>query len=148
VSWFLLALGIVFEVAGTLCMKLADGFRDVRAASLMYILYALSLTTLMFAFRRLDVSVGYAVWSGAGIVLITSVGMLWFREPATAARLIFIGLILAGLVGLHLVSAPSTPHRHGDPPNLRTSNPRILEPSPLLRSSSNPSSSTLEPSNP
>ena len=109
-SWLLLGLGIAFEVAGTLCMKRADGFRDVRFAGGMYLLYALSLTTLTFAFKRLDVSVAYAVWSGTGIVLIASVGMLWFREPATMARLVFIGVILAGLVGLHLTS--SFPEQH------------------------------------
>jgi small multidrug resistance pump len=103
VSWALLGLGIAFEVAGTLCMKLSDGFRDVRAAALMYLLYGLSLTALTFAFKRLDVSVAYAVWSGTGLVLITSVGILWFREPATVARLIFIALIVTGLIGLHLV---------------------------------------------
>ena len=70
----------------------------------MYVLYGLSLTALTFAFKRLDISVAYALWSGLGLVLIASVGMVWFREPATLPRLIFIGLILTGLVGLHLAS--------------------------------------------
>jgi small multidrug resistance pump len=104
VSWLLLAIGIVLEVTGTFFMKVSDGFAHWRAASLMYVCYAMSLTALTIAFRQLHVSVAYAVWSGAGLILVTSVGMLYFREPVTLARLVFIGLILVGLVGLHLAS--------------------------------------------
>jgi multidrug transporter EmrE-like cation transporter len=53
---------------------------------------------LTLAFRKLDVSIGYAVWSGAA-------GVLWFREPVMPPRVLFIGFILVGLIGLHLVSA-------------------------------------------
>jgi small multidrug resistance pump len=105
VSWLLLALGIVLEVAGTTCMKMADGFRDPRAAVLMFLLYGLSLTTLTLAVRGLDLAFAYAVWSGAGLVLIALVGMLWFREPATAVRLICIGLVLVGLIGLRVAAS-------------------------------------------
>ena len=103
-TWLLLALGIGLEVAGTLCMKVADGFRDGRAAILMYVLYALSLTTLTFAFERLDVGFAYAVWSGVGIILIATAGILWFQEPATIGRIVFMMLVLIGIVGLHLTS--------------------------------------------
>ena len=105
-SWMLLVLGIALEVAGTLCMKAADGFSHWRLAALMYLLYGLSLTALTLAFRELDVSIGYAVWSGTGLVLIVLAGIFWFREPATPARLLFITFVLIGLVGLHLVSVP------------------------------------------
>jgi small multidrug resistance pump len=101
-SWVLLGIGIVLEVAGTLCMKLSDGFRDLRAAGLMYVFYGLSVTMLTLAFKRLDVSVAYAVWSGAGLMLIVAAGMVWFREPATTARMVFILFILVGLLGLRL----------------------------------------------
>lgn len=104
-SWLLLGLGIALEVAGTVCMKLADGFRDLRAAGLMYIFYALSLTTLTFAFKRLDIGVAYAIWSGAGLGLIVLIGMVWFREPATTARVVYLLFILIGLLGLRLARA-------------------------------------------
>jgi small multidrug resistance pump len=107
VSWLLLGLGVAFEVAGTLCMKASDGFRYWRTGVLMYVFYGLSLTALTFAFKRLDVSVAYALWSGAGLVLIASAGIVWFREPASLARLLFLTLILIGMLGLHLASAPT-----------------------------------------
>jgi small multidrug resistance pump len=107
VSWLLLALGIVLEVVGTLCMKASNGFGDWRAAAMMYVFYAGSLTALTFAFAELDVSVGYAMWSGLGLVLMVIAGILWFKEPASLIRLFFMALILCGLVGLHLVGSSS-----------------------------------------
>jgi small multidrug resistance pump len=104
-SWLLLAVAIALEVAGTVCMKASDGFRDLRASALMFGLYALSLTTLAFAFRRIDIAIGYAVGSGAGLILVVAIGMLWFREPATAGRLLLLLLILIGLVGLPLMDS-------------------------------------------
>jgi small multidrug resistance pump len=106
-SWVLLGLGIALEVAGTVCMKRSDGFRDLRAAGLMYLFYGLSLTALTFAFKRIDVGVGYAVWSGAGLALVVAIGMIWFREPATTLRVVFLLIIFAGLLGLRLVAAPA-----------------------------------------
>jgi small multidrug resistance pump len=73
----------------------------------MYLFYGLSLTTLTFAFKRLDISVAYALWSGAGIVLIACAGIVWFHEPATVARLLFITLIVVGMLGLQLASPPA-----------------------------------------
>jgi len=108
-NWFLLGLGIALEVAGTVCMKLADGFRDWRAAALMYLLYGLSLTTLTIAFRRLDIGVAYAVWSGVGLSAIALIGIIWFREPATPARVLFLLFILIGLLGLRLAAPAPEP---------------------------------------
>ena len=103
-TWFLLAFGIALEVAGTICMKLAGGFHRPSAAALMYVFYVLSLTTLTFAFRHIEIAFGYAVWSGAGLILIATTGILWFDEPATFTRLLCISLVLIGLIGLHLTS--------------------------------------------
>lgn len=103
-SWVLLALGILLEVAGTLCMKASNGFGHWQLAVWMYVFYALSLTALTLAFRDLEVSIGYAVWSGAGLVLVVAVGILWFDEPASPASLLLIAFVFVGLVGLHVSS--------------------------------------------
>lgn len=60
---------------------------------------------LTFALRRIDVSVACAVWSGCGTALIATIGILYFRDPATAVKLISIGFIIAGVVGLNLSGA-------------------------------------------
>ncbi len=57
---------------------------------------------LNLALRRIDISVAYAIWSGVGTAVITTIGILWFKEPLNALKLISIALIVIGLVGLNL----------------------------------------------
>ena len=55
--------------------------------------------------RKIDLSVAYAAWSGVGTALIATIGILYFRDPAMALKLISIGFIIAGVVGLNLSGA-------------------------------------------
>jgi len=101
-SWIYMIAAIVLEVSGTTCMKLSEGFTRRGPAVLVVIFYGLSLTALTFALKRIDVSVAYAIWSGLGTALIATIGILWFREPATALKFVSIALIIIGVIGLHL----------------------------------------------
>jgi len=100
--WLYLVLAILLEVSGTTCMKLSQGFTKVVPSILLFVFYTLSLGMLTLALKRIDVSVAYAVWSGVGTALIATIGVLWFKEPATAFKLISIALIIVGVVGLNL----------------------------------------------
>jgi small multidrug resistance pump len=62
----------------------------------------LELRNASLALKKIDVSVAYAVWSGVGTALIATIGVLWFKEPATALKLISLGLTIIGVVGLNL----------------------------------------------
>ena len=104
-TWTYLALAILLEVAGTTCMKLSDGFTKMVPSILLFVFYTLSFGMLTLALKRIDVSIAYAVWSGVGTALIATVGVLWFREPMTALKLISLGLIIIGVVGLNLGGA-------------------------------------------
>ncbi len=104
-SWLLLGLAIVLEVAGTTCMKLSEGLTRVGPVIGIVVFYLLSFAALSIAIKRIDMSVAYAVWAGLGIVLITAIGVLFFREPVTGLRLVCIGLILIGVIGLNLGTA-------------------------------------------
>ena len=101
-TWLYLALAILLEVSGTTCMKLSQGFTKVVPSVLLFVFYTLSMGMLTLALRRIDVSVAYAVWSGVGTALIATIGVLWFKEPVTALKLISLGLIILGVVGLNL----------------------------------------------
>jgi small multidrug resistance pump len=103
--WLLLLGAIALEVCGTTCMKLSEGFTKALPSVLLFVFYAGSFVALTFVLKKIDVSVTYAIWSGLGTVLISAIGMLWFREPATAVRLACIGLIVVGCVGLNLAHA-------------------------------------------
>ena len=101
-NWLYLILAILLEVSGTTCMKLSQGFTKLVPSILLFVFYTLSLGMLTLALKRIDVSVAYAVWSGVGTALIATIGVLWFREPATALKLVSLVLIIAGVVGLNL----------------------------------------------
>ena len=100
--WIYLALAIVFEVAGTTCMKLSAGFPRTVPAVLMGIFYCICFFFLTLALKRIDVSVAYAVWSGIGVALIASIGVLYFREPVTMLKVVGLLAIIGGVVALNL----------------------------------------------
>jgi len=100
--WLYLILAILLEVSGTTCMKLSEGFTRVVPSILIFVFYTLSFGMLTLALKRIDVSVAYAVWSGMGTALIATIGVLWFKEPITALKLISLALIIGGVVGLNI----------------------------------------------
>jgi len=104
IAWFYLLSAIVFEVGGTTAMKMSDGFTKTTPSVMMGIFYILSLTALTFALKRFDVSMAYAIWSGVGTALITIVGFYLFKEDMSIVKIISIGFIILGVVGLHLSS--------------------------------------------
>lgn len=97
-----LVMAIGFEVAGTTCMKLSEGFTKLVPSIGLGLFYAASLAMLTLALKRIDVSVAYAVWSGLGTALISVIGFAVFREPVTPVKLGSIALIILGVVGLNL----------------------------------------------
>jgi small multidrug resistance pump len=101
-SYLFLALGILFEVLGTICMKFADGFSRLIPSIFVFIFYSLSLVALVFVLKKLPVSVAYAIWAGLGTALIAVIGILWFKEPFTFIKLVSILFIVLGIIGLEL----------------------------------------------
>jgi small multidrug resistance pump len=101
-GWILLTFAIVLEVAGTTNMKLSEGFSNLVPSVLVIFFYALSIIALTFAVNRLDVSVAYAVWSGMGTALVAMIGLWFFQESVTSVKVVALGLIIVGVVMLHL----------------------------------------------
>ncbi|RLI78313.1 QacE family quaternary ammonium compound efflux SMR transporter [Archaeoglobales archaeon] len=102
VYWLYLVLAIISEVIGTTNMKLSQGFTKLIPSILIFVFYGISFTFLTLALKKIDVSIAYAIWSGLGTALIVIIGFLFFREPVTVVKLVSIGLIVVGVVGLHL----------------------------------------------
>jgi small multidrug resistance pump len=101
-AWIYLGLAILFEVAGTTSLKMSQGFTQLGPSLVIFPAYGISLALLTVAVKTVPISVAYAVWAAVGTALIAAIGILWFREPATPAKLVFIGIIVIGVVGLHL----------------------------------------------
>lgn len=101
-AWVLLGVAIGFEVAGTICLKLSEGFTRLLPSLAILPLYGCSFALLVVVLKSVPVSTAYAVWSAMGTALVATIGILWFREPASLLKIGSLALIIVGVVGLHM----------------------------------------------
>ena len=101
-AWVYLMLAILFEVCGTTAMKISDGFQHLLPSITIFVCYGISIACLTLAVRSIEISVAYAIWSAVGMILIATIGIVWFGESATAWKLISIAVIILGVIGLRL----------------------------------------------
>jgi quaternary ammonium compound-resistance protein SugE len=101
-SWLVLFLAGLFEIGWAVGLKAAQGRIWVLAATITAM--AVSVALLYVAMRNLPLGTSYAVWTGIGAVGTVLVGIVMFGESADAVRLLCIGLILAGILGLKFVT--------------------------------------------
>ena len=102
--WLILVIAGLFEVAWAIGLKYTDGFTRLWPSAATLAAMIVSVVLLAVAMRSLPVGTAYAVWTGIGAVGTVILGIVLFAEPATAARLACIALIVAGIVGLKLVT--------------------------------------------
>jgi quaternary ammonium compound-resistance protein SugE len=103
-AWLVLCVAGLFEIGWAIGLKYTDGFTRLWPSLATAGAMIVSLALLGLALKSLPVGTAYAVWTGVGAVGTAVLGMLLFNEPVQAARLASIGLIVAGIVGLKLVS--------------------------------------------
>jgi quaternary ammonium compound-resistance protein SugE len=103
-AWAILFIAGLFEVGWAIGLKYTEGFTRLVPSALTLSAMILSIVLLGLALKTLPVGTAYAVWTGIGAVGTAALGIYLFGEPATAARLASIGLIVAGIVGLKLVT--------------------------------------------
>jgi quaternary ammonium compound-resistance protein SugE len=103
-AWIYLTVAGLFEIGWAIGLKYTDGFTRLLPSLWTLASMILSIVLLGLALRTLPVGTAYAVWTGIGAIGTAALGIYLFGEPATVARLLCIGLILAGIVGLKLVT--------------------------------------------
>ncbi|HCK80068.1 MAG TPA: quaternary ammonium compound efflux SMR transporter SugE [Candidatus Competibacter sp.] len=103
-AWVLLVLAGLFEVGWAIGLKYTDGFTKLWPSLGTVAAMALSFVLLSEAMKSLPVGTAYAVWVGVGAVGTALLGIALFDEPANAGRLVSLGLIVLGIVGLKLAS--------------------------------------------
>ena len=103
-AWLMLVVAGLFEVGWAIGLKYTDGFTRLWPTVGTLLAMVISLGLLGLAMKTLPVGTSYAVWVGVGAVGTAILGIVLLGEPATAGRLISLGLIVAGIVGLKLAS--------------------------------------------
>jgi quaternary ammonium compound-resistance protein SugE len=102
--WVWLIIAGILEVAWVIGLKYADGFTRFWPSVATVLLMLASFWCLAQAVRGLPLGTSYAIWTGIGAVGTAILGMILFKEPATAARVACMALIVGGIVGLKLAT--------------------------------------------
>jgi quaternary ammonium compound-resistance protein SugE len=103
-DWILLIVAGLLEIGWAIGLKYTEGFTRLWPSVWTAGAMVASIGLLALALKTIPVGTGYAVWTGIGAAGTAILGIILFAEPATAARLGCIALIVAGIVGLKLVT--------------------------------------------
>ena len=101
-AWTVLIVAGLLEMVWALALKQSDGFTQLWPTVVFVVAAWLSFFCLSLALRSIPMGSAYAVWTGIGAVGIAIVGMVWMSEPVTTMRVLCIGLIVIGIVGLKM----------------------------------------------
>jgi small multidrug resistance pump len=99
-----LGLAIVAEVIATSALKASDGFTRLWPSVITVAGYGIAFYALSLTLRTLPTGIAYAIWSGVGIVLISAIGWVWFRQALDLPAMVGMGLIIAGVLVVNLFS--------------------------------------------
>jgi len=106
-AWVYLFIAGIFEIGWAIGLKYSEGFTKATASTLTIAAMGASIVFLGLALKTLPVGTGYAVWTGIGTVGTVILGMILFKDPATIGRIACIGLIVAGIAGLKILTPAS-----------------------------------------
>lgn len=103
-AWIILFIAGLFEIGWAVGLKYTEGFTRVGPTVFTAVSLVASMALLGLAVRSLPLGTAYAVWTGIGAAGTVILGIILFKEPATVARLVCVGLILSGILGLKLLT--------------------------------------------
>jgi len=103
-AWAYLAIAGLFEIGWAVGLKYSDGFSKPMPSFLTAVAMALSIWLLSLAMKTIPVGTAYAVWTGIGAIGVAVLGMVLFGESREILRIACLFLIIAGIIGLKLVS--------------------------------------------
>lgn len=108
-NFVFLSIAIVAEIIGTSALKASESFTKPWGALVSLVAYGIAFYFLALTLKTIPVGIAYAIWSGLGIVLISLVGLIWFRQTLDTPALIGLALIIAGVIVINVFSQ-STAH--------------------------------------
>lgn len=104
-AWVFLVVAGLLEIVWAIGMKYSEGFAKLWPSIVTIVAASFSFWLLALAVKVLPIGTAYAVWTGIGAVGAALLGVILFNEPATAARIVCIVLIIAGIAGLKILGA-------------------------------------------
>ncbi|MEA9415741.1 multidrug efflux SMR transporter [Flavobacterium sp. PL02] len=107
-NFLFLGIAIIFEIIATSALKKSEQFTQLIPSIITFIGYAGAFYFLSFAIRTIPVGVAYAIWSGVGIVLITIIGAIFFKQTPDLPAIIGLALIIIGVVVINVFSKTTT----------------------------------------
>jgi quaternary ammonium compound-resistance protein SugE len=107
-EWLIILAAGLFETGFAVSLKLSHGMTRLWPTVSFAACALISFALLTVALRRLEVGAAYAVWTGIGATGAAAVGMIFLGDAISALKLVSIGLVLAGVIGLHLAGAASS----------------------------------------
>jgi quaternary ammonium compound-resistance protein SugE len=105
--WTVLLLAGAFEVGFTTCLKMSDGFTRLWPTVVFAICALASFGLLTLSLKGIPMGTAYAVWTGIGAVGTVLVGILFFKDPSTTLRMVFLFGIIGCIVGLKFIAPES-----------------------------------------
>ncbi len=102
--WMYLFVAGLFEISWAIGLKFSHGFTQIIPSVLTVVFMIASFYFLALALKNLPLGTAYAIWTGIGTLGTVIFGIILFKEPVTALRLMCIGLILCGITGLKLIT--------------------------------------------
>jgi small multidrug resistance pump len=103
-SYLYLAIAIIAEVAGTTALKSSNGFTNLFPSIIVVVGYATAFYFLSLVLKTVPVGVAYAVWAGAGIVLVAIIGLVFFGQKLDLAAIVGMLFIITGIVIMNVFS--------------------------------------------
>ncbi|MCH7310825.1 multidrug efflux SMR transporter [Acinetobacter sp. ANC 4805] len=107
-NWLFLFIAIIAEVIATSALKSSEGFTKPIASIVVVLGYMIAFYCLSLTLKTIPVGIAYAVWSGVGIVLITTVAWIVFDQKLDVWGIVGIALIMSGVLILNLLSKTSS----------------------------------------
>ncbi|MCD0468393.1 multidrug efflux SMR transporter [Flavobacterium sp. JAS] len=103
-NFFFLGIAIIFEIIATSALKKSEQFTQLIPSIVTIVGYFAAFYFLSFAIKTIPVGIAYAIWSGVGIVLITIIGAIFFKQIPDLPAIIGLALIMIGVVVINLFS--------------------------------------------
>ncbi|WP_367867988.1 multidrug efflux SMR transporter [Pedobacter sp. WC2423] len=106
-TYIFLFLAIISEIIATTAIKASEEFTRLWPAVIVIFGYALAFYFLSLTLRKIDLGIAYAVWSGAGIIIVTTIGAVFYKQKPDMPAIIGIGLIISGIIVINIFSRNS-----------------------------------------